>query len=727
MLERGGLDSEYDFRENHDERDDRPCDTRSEPSPDTSGSSNKTVIHRPHMNERSKSVPARPLKSALVAPTPPAKTSDSDRCSRKKARFNEAELTEEFSFRDISSEPDLVRTHTSPDRADLMRRILQRDSFSEHAQSYYTDSSGFNDDSELATAIELFDEVVEELVQVAEEHAEAHEQLAHVAHEVADAIFSRRQSRVEDDIEGNVTIDNDYDSQPEERESTSDLMRQKSADEDVDESCIANPDTEPSQDEDTHSHPEILFWTARGELGATQLMPIPEDSNSSTKTLSNPSSMMSETMDKRRASDSQTNLLNIAQLQSNRRRNSMTDFTKLKGRLKLLPASPKAGPAGCAVTVCSVKAAESPKTNSVYEHPGARYMIFGGDHKPTKMAQTVRSDASTFQVLWIEPPKSSCSSDVTFFDSSGHPAELAVSNEEGEQIARTPSPMDKVRTKLAAWSWLREHGLDSEHGGPNWIPLLSHQDDATHSPPGMHSPPSDEPFAPPNTERQSGASSAKHSAPHSPGPEDQDPSTVDEDEEEQPLELKLKASQARPVSTLPPSLKKSQGDYLSLPALQYRSRSEDEGTQAPIKPISREFSNLSAEDTHFKAHKDSVLLIHKRKEEGNMNQNLMNSRDSIDLTRSKLDSQYTKGSAVKSVRNRPGTLSTILDASPPDPRVEASLKAMEKFVEATKRKEKEAHAKSADEAHSDDHVGCPICETERPREFEAKCKKGHFM
>ena len=725
LLARDVSDSEYDLGD-LDDKDDRPCDTRSEPSPDTSGSSNKTVIHiRPVISQRSKSVPARPLKSALVTSPPPSGIHDSDRCSRKKARFNEAELTEEFSFRDVSSEPDLVRTHTSPDRADLMRRILQRDSFSEHAQSFYTDSSGLNDDPELATAIELFDEVVEELVQVAEEHAEAHEQLAHVAHEVADAIFSRRSSRVENDA-ANVSVDNDR--HQEERASMSGLMRQRSADEDVDESCIADPAIDSSQDDDHHSQPGMALWTDRGELQATQLVPINEDSDSSTGTLSDPGLVVSKVSNQRRASDSQTNLVNLAKLQSSRRRNSMTDFTKLKGRVKLLPKSPKASPAGCAVTACSVKAAESPKPNNVYAHPGARHMMFEVNRKPTKMAQTVRSDTGTFQVLWIEPPMSSSSSDVTLLDSSGRPVELFPPSEESTQIARTPSPMDKVKTKLAAWSWLREHGLDSEHGGPNWIPLLSCHDEISHSPPGMHSPPSDEPFAAPNTERQSGASSAKHSAPHSPGPEDLDTSTIGEDEEDHPLELKVKPSPACPASTTPPSLKKRQGDYLSLPVLQHRSKLEDDGSHISVKRISRELSNLPAEETHFKTHKDSLVLLHKHKEEGNMNQHLINSRASIILTRSKLDSQHPKSvPASKSARSSPGTLSTILDASPLDPRMEASLRAMEKFVEATKREEKQAQAKCADQSSSDDHVGCPICETEGPREFAAKCKKRHFV
>jgi hypothetical protein len=343
------------------------------------------------------------------------------------------------------------------------------------------------------------------------------------------------------------------------------------------------------------------------------------------------------------------------------------------------------------------------------------------------MAQTVRSDAGTFHVLWIEPPLPSASSDVTLLNSSGQAPELIVSEDEID-IVRTPSPMDKVKTKLAAWSWAREQGLD-EFGGPNWIPLLSCHGDSSRSPSGAHSPRADEPYAPPNTERPSGASSAKHSAPHSPGPEEHDITGPDDDEEEDhPLELKVKASLARPAPTLPPSLQKNQGVYLSIPIQPSQSESSSPGASKLINPISRELSNLPIEDTHFKGHKNSLVLLHKRKDEGKMNQQLMNSRDSVILARSKFDSPNPKSVLdSKSSWSRRGALSPILDASPPDTRVQGSLRAMEKFMEAPERREPKPQARIGDEAHPDEHTDCPICKVERPRWFEANCKKGHFM
>lgn len=722
-LLRDAMYSEYDFEEDEDDNDSRPSDTRSEPPPDTSGSSDNTVIHtRPLAGPRSKSVPPRPLKSALAIPTPITKIPGSEHCGRKRAHFDEDPLTAEFSLLDVSTEPTVIRRCTTPDRADLMRRILSRDSFSEHAQSLYTDSSGYTDDAGLAAAIELFEEVVEELVQVAEEHAEAHEELAVIAHEVAEAILHGRRNKNEsEEADWSENDDQNEEPHPLSAASSPGIMRQTSADEDVDESCIGDPDIDLGFDEDVQPPSEVIFWAENDEIEESQLVPITEEMNSSTETLTSPSSAVSEIINKRRVSDPQTNLLNLSSREAVRRRNSMTDFTKLKGRLRLLPSSPKASPAGCAVTVCSVRAAEAPKLNTVYEHPGARYKMFEGSREPTKMAQTVRSDAGTFQILWIDPPASSCSSDVTLLDSSGQGPGLIISGDEDIGIG-TPSPMDRVRTKLAAWSWAREQGLDSEHGGPNWIPLLPCHDDVYQSPSGIHSPPSDEPFAPPNTERPSGASSAKHSAPHSPGPEEYDPSNVEDEDEDHPLELKVRAPLARPPFTIPPSLRKSQGDYLSLPVQQ------SEGSQTALKPISRELSNLPLEETHFKTHKNSLVLLHKQKDEGRMNQHLLNSRDSIVLTRSKLNTRYPKQMLdTKSTWSRHGALSPILDASPPDPQVEASLRTMERIMEGPERRQRRAQANFVDEAHPDEHVGCPICETERPRWCEAICKTGHFM
>jgi hypothetical protein len=236
----------------------------------------------------------------------------------------------------------------------------------------------------------------------------------------------------------------------------------------------------------------------------------------------------------------------------------------------------------------------------------------------------------------------------------------------------------------------------------------------------------DEPYAPPNTERPSGASSAKHSAPHSPPLEAYDTPGADDDEEDHPLELKVKASFSHPASTIPPSLRKAQGDYLSLPVQKSRRTPSSPGASKPIKIISREPSNVSIEDAHFKAHKDSLVLLQRRKDEGKMNQQLMNSRDSFVLNRSKFDSRYPK-SVLDAKPAWSRDLSPIPDASPPDARVQASLRAMEKVMEAPERRERKSKEKSVDRTHPDEHVGCPICEVERPRWFEANCKKGQFM
>lgn len=736
LLDPADFDTGKDDNDQHRHR----SSTRSEPLPDTSGSSDNTVIHTPQSrNSRSASVPASPLKSALVAPTPPTKAPEAGRCDKKRAHFNDDAVTAQITLEHAATGPTIIRRFSAPESSDLMGRILLCDSFSEHAQSYFTDESEMPDDEELETAIQLFETVVEELVQVAEEHAEAHEQLAEIAHEVAEAIFRRKKNNSEEssDQDDQQRSDQDDDCdllEPEESEDSPGLIRQTTADEDVDESCIQNQAILSSYDDDEGltsslnwecSASDLCQYNAlpprrKSSLREASLEPIIEETNSSRETVSDPSGAMLELLQKRRDSDPQTSVLNFAKREVVPRRASMADFAKLKGSPKLHPSSAKSGPAACAVTVCSVRAAEPLRVNTVYKHPGARYKMLDGDRAPTKVAQTVHSDSGTFQVLWIEPPPSSSNSDVTILDSTGYPAELTVPDN-GVTILRTPSPMDKVKTKLAAWSWAREQGLETEHGGPNWIPLLSCDDRISQSVS------TDEPFAPPNTERPSGASSAKHSAPHSPPLEAYDTPGVDEDEEDHPLELKVKASLSRPASILPPSLQKTQRDYLSLPIQKARSTPTSPGASKPVNIISREPSNVSIESAHFKTHKDSLIFLQRRKEEGKMNQQLMNSRDSVILARSKFDSPYPRSVLdLKPAWTR--DLSPIPDASPPDVRVQANIKTMEKAMDAPERSGRRAQEKSTDRAHPDEHFGCPICEVERPRWFEANFKKGRqFM
>lgn len=52
---------------------------------------------------------------------------------------------------------------------------------------------------------------------------------------------------------------------------------------------------------------------------------------------------------------------------------------------------------------------------------------------------------------------------------------------------------------------------------------------------------------------------------------------------------------------------------------------------------------------------------------------------------------------------------------------------MEEAIEAPKRRERMARVGLDGQDHPDEHAGCPICEVERPRWFEAKYKKGPFV
>jgi len=162
-------------------------------------------------------------------------------------------------------------------------------------------------------------------------------------------------------------------------------------------------------------------------------------------------------------------------------------------------------------------------------------------------------------------------------------------------------------------------------------------------------------------------------------------------------------------------------DYLAVPNYgQSRSTPTSPSGGRLHSPLPRPLSNLAAEDEHFKGHRDSFDLYNSRREkEERLNQQLMATRDSFLLTRSKYDSRFarTAGGPVTQW-SRFGGLSPIMDASPPDAKIERGLKAMSKLAQ-----EQKVH----EEPHADEHVGCSICEVERPRWFEANCKKGWFV
>ncbi|KAI7083291.1 hypothetical protein KC356_g7705 [Hortaea werneckii] len=220
-----------------------------------------------------------------------------------------------------------------------------------------------------------------------------------------------------------------------------------------------------------------------------------------------------------------------------RRASSMGDFNRLQGRSILRPLPAKAAPAGPALTATSVHPAEQPKINPIYQHPNARWRHDVYDsRRPTRTEQTVYSGGTKYHILWEEPPQSDTDSDTTLIVEESLETPQVVEPDSDSilaHISRSPSPMGKVRTKLAAWSWAKEleklgmeDAEDEDEAGQaggrgkatsHLMPeagatcLLSTRrrspiEDAT----GSEGPP-----APPNTVK-SGASSAQRSAPQTP-------------------------------------------------------------------------------------------------------------------------------------------------------------------------------------------------------------------
>ncbi|RMX76279.1 hypothetical protein D0869_10858 [Hortaea werneckii] len=221
-----------------------------------------------------------------------------------------------------------------------------------------------------------------------------------------------------------------------------------------------------------------------------------------------------------------------------RRASSMGYFNSLQRRSILRPLAAKAAPAGVALTATSVHPAEQHKINPIYQHPNARWRHDVYDsRKPTRTEQTVYSGSTKYQILWEEPPQSDTDSDTTLImESSGTPQVIETDSDSIlAHISRSPSPMGRLKTKLAAWSWAKEQkelGMEDEEdedvagqGGGGRAKAISQLMPAAGATcllstrrrsPIEDAIGSDEgPPCPPNTVK-SGASSAQRSAPQTP-------------------------------------------------------------------------------------------------------------------------------------------------------------------------------------------------------------------
>lgn len=171
---------------------------------------------------------------------------------------------------------------------------------------------------------------------------------------------------------------------------------------------------------------------------------------------------------KRRSSDTEVQSPASSNSHGIRRVSTMSDYQRLKGRHK----SPKlvafkTGPASPAMTAVSVQPAEAWKISSSYQestdHPQSTAMPI------RRTSQTFQSDLGISQMVWEEPSSSSDSA-ITVLTGSGIDYLVANAIEEEYGI---PSPMERLKTKLKAWSWEREMAESSHDTRSAFIPLMS--------------------------------------------------------------------------------------------------------------------------------------------------------------------------------------------------------------------------------------------------------------
>lgn len=366
-----------------------------------------------------------------------------------------------------------------------------------------------------------------------------------------------------------------------------------------------------------------------------------------------------------------------------RQPSSTSDFGQSRSKLQLPSHTLKADLAHCALTTISVRIAESAKPRLL-------------EPKPCRTALTVCSSGSMDWMLWEEPTNAIDGVPVIEEESDRL---AAASEDDGLQVnvSRASLSLDQIRTRLAAWSWAREHDRDDEY--PHWIPLLAVDRSAS-------SEITEGTLAPPNTERGSLACSTLHSNLHSPVLGEEDDGEEDDDPPSLEVKYKYKVTLSGPQPV----------DYVSLPKAAPHS--------LPISPLGTPYQDPlhhhhHLDDDHFLLHRDSVELSRQQlngEAEAKMNPNLMTTSDSFLLTRSRyagdhqshLKSGLTLGSSGGTAAwHRMGGLPTI---------PEANMKGLE----GRRRASSAGPRKRAGLWHPDEHSDCAIYEIERPRWFEGR-------
>lgn len=487
----------------------------------------------------------------------------------------------------------------------------------------------------------------------------------------------------------------------------------------------ANQITGDQEIENDMAEHKIQEWS--GEV--TEMPPIDEDQASEAS--DNIESQIIQ-QDQRRSSYSHPHTSSETAHTGLRRTSSMTQAARVKGKLKV-PAfiALKASPASPAFTACSIRIAEPPRLNTVFENQTDRYRT-PERRDSRQFAHTVQSDHGTYQMLWEEPDPSNAARAVTLLLNPG--VDMYVSDDQATLHASLPYgsiPLDKVRTKLAAWNWEKEVADDSGDDRSQWLPLLPLTDSEERRRRWLadHSPGTENPPAPPNT----GRSSARHSDQHTPAQEG------DDDSSDSPIEINVRGRSSKSAQATPIPIPSST-DYLTVP----RRRS----SLPPSPSMTRELWSLGGEDVRFRSHRDSVEItaghLRRRELEGKINQELMTGhKDSFILTKSKFESKYAAKRPAHAMMgsswNRFGGLSPIQDMSPPGSVGSQEREwwgSMDEAVVLTSARpeleagpapsQRVAEEEEGERVHPDEHQECPICDEHRPRWFEANCRKGRL-
>jgi hypothetical protein len=286
-----------------------------------------------------------------------------------------------------------------------------------------------------------------------------------------------------------------------------------------------------------------------------------------------------------------------------------------------------------------------------------------------------------------------------------------------------PSPLlERVKTKLTAWSWEMEKAQDADEQSaarfhPRALPFIQARSRSPSE--GL-----EVPSPPPNTERHSGQSSCRHSTQRTSAaeeeltvaerdalralgsgtPEMEDTDLEDEEEED---EADLLIPQLKPKVD---SLYQETNTKPGVSALD-RPSMWPPRTSCPALPA----------ETHFQSHRNSVELArdrrHTQEMAGKLNQSLMNVRDSFVITKSKLSGRYPVTS--------PSSSSNLHRLKQHPPLQSPGLSLRSQNLSPFLAMNSSAAANPVEPPRPlpptlQEHGDCPICEVDRPEWIRAR-------